>query len=322
MAKLNKIDFENEYEEHTRNFNTLRSLLIKELEALLIENDVRLGFPIQSRIKSLNSIIDKHESQRYKIKKSLLELQDLIGIRVVLLFRRDIELVSSLIEQNFKVLSAYDPADKLNPDQFGYSSKHYIINIPESWTNVPTNRNLNAYMLEIQIRTLSQHNWAEMSNYFQYKNESNVPKEILRTIGRVSALLETVDLELERTLQERDNYVSKINISVDQNLNVEIMEVVFAKFLPEKYERDRENYANILDLLNKFNIRGIDDLINLIRNNTRFTDKGVKLRSGKSNSWMEHDNQQIKTATGVIVILLSYLDHKKFIDYLNSISII
>ncbi|MGE4514423.1 MAG: GTP pyrophosphokinase family protein, partial [Chryseobacterium sp.] len=227
MAKLELSNLENEYNEHLANFEKLRILIIKELDALLHDNNIIIGFPVQSRIKNINSIFEKHESQRYRIKKSLLELQDLIGVRIVLLFRRDIDIVSELIAKNFKVISSYDPADKLNYDQFGYSSKHYVVNIPDNWTNVPTNRNLNAYTVEIQLRTLSQHNWAETSNFFQYKNEANVPKEILRTIGRVSALLETVDLELERTLSERDVYVSKIDIEMNQELNIETMKVVF-----------------------------------------------------------------------------------------------
>ncbi|MBL1222562.1 RelA/SpoT domain-containing protein [Chryseobacterium sp. L7] len=267
MAKLDISKLKNEHDEHFINFEKLRNLIIKELEALLIENNVKLGFPVQSRIKNIDSIVEKHESQRYRIKQSLLELQDLIGIRIVLLFRRDIEVVSQLIKNNFNVRSNYDPADKLNYDQFGYSSKHYIVNIPDSWTNVPTNKNLNSYTVEIQIRTLSQHNWAETSNVLQYKNESNVPPEILRSIGRVSALLEIVDLELERTLQDRESYIAKTDYDRNPSeiLNVDLLMSVLQKNIPNQYQKGNENYSQLLENLKSYSINTVSELEKLIK---------------------------------------------------------
>lgn len=53
---------------------------------------------------------------------------------------------------------------------------------------------------EVQVRTVTQHVWAAASHVLQYKQEASVPLPVRRSIYRVSALLETVDLEFERVL--------------------------------------------------------------------------------------------------------------------------
>jgi ppGpp synthetase/RelA/SpoT-type nucleotidyltranferase len=62
-------------------------------------------------------------------------------------------------------------------------------------------------VFELQLRTLAQHIWAVASHKLQYKREASVPVPIRRSINRVSALLEMVDLEFDRVLLEREQYV-------------------------------------------------------------------------------------------------------------------
>ena len=80
--------------------------------------------------------------------------------------------------------------------------------MPDDWLNVPTFREFKGLRAELQIRTLAQQLWAAASHKLQYKRESSVPYPIRRSIHRVAALLETVDLELERVLSERDPHLS------------------------------------------------------------------------------------------------------------------
>ena len=93
--------------------------------------------------------------------------------------------------------------------QFGYQSWHYVIAFPEKWLSVPSLCDFRGLRAELQLRTIAQHLWAAASHKLQYKAESSVPLPIRRSIHRVSALLETVDLEFDRVLQEREDYLKQ-----------------------------------------------------------------------------------------------------------------
>lgn len=118
----------------------------------------------------------------------------------------------------------------------------------------------------MQIRTLSQHSWAEASNIFQYKKEENVPKPLKRSISRISALLETVDLEYERLLEERGFYKEEIRLSTDNNatLNVDLLEEVLNTKLPIGHKVDADDYSQLLDNLNVLGFSTVQSLLELI----------------------------------------------------------
>ena len=259
---------EQEYNQLKPNLDRFREALLIQIEKLLEIKRIPLGFPIQNRTKEWSSIVEKIESGRYNINKSVMELQDLVGLRIILLFNRDVENVCKLIQENLEVLRQYDTAERLKDDQFGYSSFHIIISIPKVWQSVPTFLGLEEYIAEIQVRTLSQHTWAEASLELQYKQEENVPRPLLRSIGRVSALLETVDLEFERLLKERELYKksldTELSSTVNPQLNVDILEAILDKYLPEKNKDTYEPYASLLEDLKLFNINDKNKLEELI----------------------------------------------------------
>lgn len=314
MATLDINLVESEYKQLLSDFSKFEIALRTQLEEIL-KNDIKLGFPIQSRVKTLESLIEKHESKRFNIKKSILELQDLIGFRIVLLFKRDIDVIISLIEQNFEIIKFYDTADKLKNDQFGYSSKHYIIKIKNEWANVPTFRGLENYTAEIQIRTLSQHNWAETSKVLQYKNESNVPREIIRTISRVSAFLEIVDLELERTLQEREKYAEQLNQQIDENLklNVDVLSKLMSEIIPDYVLKDLDGYSTLLSELEYFDILTVGDLKNSVEKFIKFQENNILFYDAELKKWVEGD-KLAKFDTSIIPYMLMCIDMKKYTD--------
>jgi putative GTP pyrophosphokinase len=99
----------------------------------------------------------------------------------------------------FDIIKQENTTRKLREDQFGYSSMHYVVRFPKDWLVVPAMALFGEMKAEIQVRTIAQHLWADASHILQYKNEENIPEPIKRSIHRVSAILETVDLEFEST---------------------------------------------------------------------------------------------------------------------------
>jgi putative GTP pyrophosphokinase len=239
--------------------------LERQLSRLIREGDITLGFPLQHRVKSWDSIAEKLTRARLPITQ-LGELQDLVGFRIILLFRRDVDKVCDLISSCLTVVRRYDTAERLSDDQFGYSSVHFAIRLPESWLALPTLSSYRDLTAEVQVRTVAQHIWAEVSHRLQYKREANVPAALKRSIYRASALLETVDLEFERLLSDRTVYRDELPLQqAEKRLNVDLLERVLDSALPaENKKPGDEDYAEAVEDLMRFGVETRDSLTELI----------------------------------------------------------
>ena len=237
-----------------------------EMGALLDQRNVALGVPIEARIKDWESIVEKVRRNSLSISK-ISELQDLVGLRLILLFRRDLLIVNDLLGNNFDIIQVEDTAERLEDSQFGYQSRHYLARIKDEWLAVPRYNNLGGLIIEIQVRTLAQHMWAAASHKLQYKREESVPPPLRRTIYRVSALLEIVDLELDRVLGERTEYINEETTtpSSSATLDVDLVHLISKEILPEvNYEKDMEGFDEVLMELRELSVNTTDDLRDLL----------------------------------------------------------
>lgn len=84
--------------------------------------------------------------------------------------------------------------------------------------------------------------WFWIGPHEQYeKIEESVPPEIRRTVHRVAALLESVDIEFERVLAERETYRSNAAAAPsDRRLNSDLLEAVLDQLFPR---RDQDVYG-------------------------------------------------------------------------------
>lgn len=257
---------QSDYERVRRRADRLCVALVSEITHLLSKNEITLGVPIEARVKAWPSIEEKI-SRKSLVLGEITDLDDLVGIRLILLFRRDLEAVNSLLQQSLYIRSAEDTALRLTDAQFGYQSQHYVAEIPQAWLSLPSYADFGGIRIEIQVRTLAQHIWAAASHKLQYKHEASVPLPLRRSIYRASALLETVDLEFDRLLQERNVYVSVQleDEGPDAALNVEIVDAVLGEVLPEQNRQYTENYDELLKDLNHFGIDNANKLRELLR---------------------------------------------------------
>ena len=245
--------------------------LSRQLEDLIHEKKITLGFPLQRRVKTWDSIAGKIERKSLDIKE-IRDVADLIGIRISLLFHRDAQTVCELIRANCNVLKEENTLDRLGDSQFGYSSIHFLIEPKSDWMSVPSFRLNGHFRAEIQVRTVAQHIWATATHLLQYKQESNVPQPIRRSISRVAALLEMVDLEFERVLKERSSYIEQAKInSESEELNVDLLSKTLNEELPMQNldTDDGEDYADLLPELRHFSILTPKQLRDLLKKNRK-----------------------------------------------------
>lgn len=267
-ARTNKVDWSalsDDYQKLKPLADRFCIEITNQLSALVTSGNLSLGVPIEYRVKKWDSIKSKIERLSLCV-KSIEDIQDLIGVRLIFLFRRDAEKACELLKTTFNVIRMENTEERLKADQFGYSSIHFIIKLPKEWLTLPTLSQLGELKAEIQVRSVAQHIWAATSHLLQYKQEKNVPVPVRRAIHRVSALLETVDLEFERLLEQREAYRDGVaSIPLDEELNVDLLEKILDELLPTKNKNiGEEDYSDLLRDLSHFKITKANDLRTII----------------------------------------------------------
>src|SRR5690348_9591815 len=110
-----------EYNEIKARLTSFANELTRQIDTLLQQNEIPLGVPLQSRVKEWDSIQAKLERKPREL-KSITQLTDLIGLRIALLFQRDVDAVCDILNSNFQVREQEDTGGRLEANQFDYLS--------------------------------------------------------------------------------------------------------------------------------------------------------------------------------------------------------
>jgi len=314
MSDAHLLRLQQEYRDIEPVAASLAQLVVREVEAVLRAADVALAAPIEHRVKAWNSIeqnflragFDLAAFRRFS-GATLSELNDLIGVRVIVLFVRDIKRVSAAITETFEVLEEDDKKERCRVDQFGYASIHYDVALPREWAVVPSIKALGRFSAEIQVRTLAQHMWAAASHELQYKMEQSVPDEFRRSIHRIASLLEMVDAEYERLLVERERYRSRVESDdADSRLNTDTLRAVLDKRLPRSNRAGYEPYSMVVWELGKLGIVHRSDLAALIdrRLSSALEKEYIVVERRQDNPSGSTGEDHFFTHTGLLNIML------------------
>lgn len=257
-----------EYDSVKPDIDRFRKSFEEQLLAVLQQKSLHPAIPIETRTKEWSSIVEKIDRQELEL-SSITQIYDLVGLRVVFLFAAEATRTRKMLSEEYKVSWQQDTRERLSYREFGYQSVHLIVRVRKNWLAVPTLREFAGFQAEIQIRTLSQHNWAVASRLLQYHQEQDVPLPVQRSLFRVAALMEFVDLELERVAKERTRYQRRIQRrtykpALDQPLNVDLLRRLLDTRIPDTHKEEQENYVVLLQDLIKYNIKTAQQLDELI----------------------------------------------------------
>jgi len=268
IIDINKIEQEHKLLEPVA--FSIHDKLREVLQKLIDSNEIRLAVPFRTRVKELWAILDKAKNRRFQIKETILELPDIIGVRVMPLFVREINRVADIIRENFEVVDTYFPQDKVSGNACTQSCLQMVFRLPEDWFVTPQMKKFKDLRVELQVRSIPQHNRSQVLSLLQYKQEPNIPRELKPSINRISALLELVDIEIERLLYERDNYLETIpgimEVSDDYILNVDVLRYILDLHLPEANRSIKENYWGLLENLIVLDLNTKNTLLEIIEN--------------------------------------------------------
>ena len=165
---------------------------------------------IEVRAKALDSFADKASKpsplnpEEPKYRDPLSEITDLAAARVITFLPGALAQVCTCIEKEFVVLEKTDKSEELMDEgKFGYHSIHYLVQMATDRVLLPEYKRFAGLTLELQVRTILQHAWAEMEHDIQYKSASVIPVAIRRRFIALAGMLEIADREFQ-ALQEED----------------------------------------------------------------------------------------------------------------------
>lgn len=186
---------------------TLARELEAELCTLLAGRDVQL---VSARVKAPESLRGKL-ARPDKTYRSLWDVTDLVGLRVVTFFEDTIDEVGRAIEAHFGIdfARSIDKRGFTDHGRFGYRSLHYVCALPSARAPHAD------FRFEIQIRTALQHAWAEIEHDLGYKGNEAVPAQIRRRFARVASLLEVADQEFVSIRRDLLEYRDAVRTALD-----------------------------------------------------------------------------------------------------------
>lgn len=183
---------------------------------------------ITCRLKSTDSLLKKmmRKGSQYK------DITDKVGLRVVVVFLDELVQIRDGIRAQFSILKEEDKAATLEYDRFNYSGIHFDAEDPS----------FPGHVFEIQLRTLHQDVWAEVSHRLIYKQEEHMSILLKRRIHALSALLEVGDMNCNSILKSINKLPQTETISVLNRLEYYFLQLIGIKY-------DRELSYEIVDSL-------------------------------------------------------------------------
>lgn len=146
------------------------------------------------RVKSVESYCEKVLTRK-SYATPLLDTTDKVGTRVILLTRDDVQKMSEFILKCKNWCFVERSRDSLseiieNPEMFTYQSEHFIV---KPLDNYDTAVDRDLLTCEIQIRTILQHAYAEISHDTMYKKAVSDNPKVKRMLASSMALIEAAD---------------------------------------------------------------------------------------------------------------------------------
>lgn len=172
---------------------------------------------ITHRAKEIGSLEGKI-SRPDKAYESLNQITDLAGLRITTYFAEDVDRIAEVIEREFIIdrIASVDKRKYDDPDRFGYSSLHYVVELTPSRTQLYEYSIYRGLKCEIQLRSILQHAWAEIEHDLGYKSAAGVPKEIKRRFARVASLLELADEEFAYIRVALKKYEATVSLKISE----------------------------------------------------------------------------------------------------------
>ena len=180
---------------HVRQIEGIGERLEEDIEGIL--KRAGIYFRIFNRAKTPYSIAQKLEKGEYGFGVKEKKMQDLLGLRVVVYYQDDMEIIQTILEKTFRQIGDWSETDNTE-EEFKASKLNGVFRIPEEYQRV-YNGDISFLPIdatfEVQLRTISFEGWHEIEHDMRYK--SPYGEEFWRNNEALSRTLNCVLANLE-----------------------------------------------------------------------------------------------------------------------------
>ena len=176
-----------------------------KVDELILQTLTEAGFdesaikiPPKRRVKNIGSFISKalYRDKSAKYKDPIVDIEDKVATRLVVLTTEQIEQVQAILcassHWHAKLDKEISNEIELSPNSFSYQASHIVVRRRLS-ADLQEDEEKSPIACEIQIKTLFQHAYSEMSHSTVYKGPYRQDTQLLRKLARSMALMEAVD---------------------------------------------------------------------------------------------------------------------------------
>ena len=349
----NKTAVLTQYDQQRKKYERFAREVEHQLRCILEEEGIVCN-AITSRVKERDSLTQKIDVKSDKY-KSLSEVTDIAGIRIITYYDSDVERAAKIVEREFCVdkENSINKREALGPEKFGYCSVHYVVSMNEDRLKLPENRGYAGIKCEIQIRSVLQHAWAEIEHDLGYKSEIDIPKDIRRSFSRLAGLLEVADKEFQEIRDFLETYREKVEAEISeksdygtpdceldavvleavlktkpnfQELNRRIGEIAGMKIRVPAKQKDKQDYYG--GTLQKLNCLGISTTAQL----DQLAERGADLASYLADKFLrdryktEPEGATLPNTIGVFYLcyaqlILNNYSKERVVQYMENTSI-
>ena len=148
---------------------------------------------IKSRVKSLDSIIDKMKRKGIPLTTNAMkrEIKDIAGVRVICPFISDVYQVANMLvnQADVEIVTIKDYIKK--PKENGYRSLHMIVLVDVYFSD-----HKDKVPIEIQFRTIAMNFWASTEHQLRYK-KSRIFTEMQRELKNCADIMADADDKMQ-----------------------------------------------------------------------------------------------------------------------------
>lgn len=164
-------------------------------EELSLQYDRNPIETIKTRIKSVDSIVEKLRRQNYPLNLTNIEekLNDIAGVRVICSFPSDIyQLADAFLRQDdIHLINRKDYIKEPKPN--GYRSLHLIVETP-----IFLHDQKRMMKVEVQFRTISMDWWASLEHKIRYKKDIPEQEYVNKELFECAEISAALDARMEQ----------------------------------------------------------------------------------------------------------------------------
>ncbi len=214
---------------------------------------------VAARTKSVDSFAAKAERRGPDgtplFTEPLVEVTDLIGLRVITYLREDVDTVAELLAEEMRLLDDRDMGQETAREgRWGYASRHLLVGV--EGIQQPAS---------IQVRTVLQHAWAEFEHEIRYKGSipaAHVP-DLDRRFTLAAGLLELADREFSAVRERLRTSLPETappETTSDPRIPTPVLATYLGNRFPDAGWSRTDHYTWIAGLLLDLGIDSIDEV--------------------------------------------------------------